>query len=117
MGLARWATAAAIASIAHSPARADPQRLSGIVIAGTDRVAIFAGEPGAPMLTVRVGDWLGDERIVAIDAGGVQFDGPAGSRLVTIANDTLTRAALAPVVARPPLIDPYWRERETENDQ
>lgn len=99
------------------PANAEPPRLSGIVIAGTERLAIFAGRSGEATLVVREGDLLGDERVTGIDARGVRFDGPAGKRMVTLGEDTSTRAALATAMPRPPLIDPYWRERETENDQ
>ena len=117
MGVPRVAVLAALALIVHLPAKADPQRLSGIVVAGGERVAIFAGDPGAPMLAVREGDVLGQERVVWINPHGVQLDGPAGTRLVTPGDDALTRTTLAPMIAPLPMIDPYRRERETENDQ
>ena len=86
----------------------------GIVIAGRDRIALFAGEP---TLLAREGDTVGTERITVIDPRAVLLDGPSGPRVVEPSADPATRAAQHGMTPLPALIDPYRRERETENDQ
>lgn len=100
----------------HS-ARAEPPRLSGTIVAGELRVAIFAGRSGEAPLVVQEGDQLGDERVTGIGARSVELSGPAGKRLVILGDDPTARTALATAIPPPPLVDAYRRERETENDQ
>jgi hypothetical protein len=86
----------------------------GIVIAGRDRIALFAGEP---TLLAREGDTVGNERVTVIDARAVLLEGPSGPRIVEPSADPATRAAQPGITSLPALIDPYRREKETENDQ
>lgn len=108
----------ALVALAGNPAAASepaaPPRLMGIVIAGPERIALFAGEP---TLLVREGDTVGGERVTAIDARTVQLEGPAGRRSVRPSADPSARAEQSSTMPAPPLVDPYRRERETENDQ
>ncbi len=102
--------------VAGSPAAASEAagspRLMGIVIAGQDKIALFAGNP---TITVREGDAVGNERVRAIGAQGVELVGPSGPRLVQPSGDASGRDERRTLL--PPIVDPYRREQETENDQ
>lgn len=90
-----------------------PPRLLGIVIAGDERLALFAGEP---TLLVHEGDVIGSDRVTAIGARSVELQGPAGLRSVRPGADPTARTERG-TTPRAPIVDPYWRERKTENDQ
>lgn len=92
-------------------------RLTGIVLAGDLRLAIFVDPAGKGTLTVREGDRVGAYNVVRINAREVGLEGAGQRLLVQPGIDPAIRAELAPVLSSAPLIDPYRREKETENDQ
>ena len=49
-----------------------------VMAAGGDRSALIAGSAGSQ--TVQAGDWIGEERVVRIDADRVLLRGPDGER-------------------------------------
>lgn len=88
----------AAASTPATQARVDKlPRLSGILVMGHDRRAIFESG-GKPVVGV-VGTQIGAYRIVAIDADRVTVQGPGGAEAMGLAygaNGSATPAAVAP---------------------
>ena len=68
-------------------------------------------------MAAEIGEAVGAEQVLAIEPDGVRLAGPTGSRTLTLGEDGATRVAFASESPLPPLIDPYRREREFENDQ
>lgn len=92
-------------------------RLTGLVISGTRREAIFATPNGQKPLVVHEGDRLAAFTVTAIRAREVELTGPLGARTLHTAADTGLRSQVAnklPVLA---MIAPARREQETESDQ
>jgi hypothetical protein len=62
--------------------RAEPPRLSGILIAPDGARAIFAGVSGERPVVVATGAKLGPWEILAIETGQVRLSGPDGERTI-----------------------------------
>lgn len=116
-GMLACATAALLAT---SPCRADPvtpepPRLTGVVIAGALRYAIFAAPDGT--LLADEGDRVGPFTVVVIRPGEVELRAPTGHYRLLPTPDGAVRQSLLLPPPITPLVDPYRRERETESDQ
>ncbi|MGH7080673.1 MAG: hypothetical protein ACREFU_21545 [Acetobacteraceae bacterium] len=57
-----------------------PPRLSGIIIDGADRLAIFAATGNGRPIVVRRGQTVGKWSVSAVEADGVLLTGPGGAR-------------------------------------
>ncbi len=91
---------AAVARAAAAPAETLP-RLSGVMIAGRRRLAIF--EIGDRSVSGGVGDAVGVQRIVAITPASVTLQGPFGVRTLSLAFDP--KPALQPAAPPPSILD------------
>ncbi len=69
------------------------------------------------MLLVDEGGRLGRFTVRAIRRGEVELAGTGGSTVLSPSPDAILRDELRPPPANVPLIDPFRREAETENDQ
>ena len=87
----------------------DLPRLSGIMIAGAQRHAIFEGE-GKPRVTA-IGDHVGDYRILAITPSAVRVQGPHGTELVSLTFDANKRTVVTPVFSGPGLLNQFRLQR------
>ena len=87
----------------------DLPRLSGIMITGVEKHAIFEGD-GKPRVT-GVGDQLGDYRILAIMPSAVKVEGPHGTELVSLTFDANKRTSLTPVFSGPGLLNQFRQQR------
>ncbi len=87
----------------------DLPRLSGIMITGVQRHAIFEGD-GKPRIT-GIGDQVGDYRILAIMPSAVKVEGPHGTELVSLAFDANKRTVLTPVFSGPGLLNQFRLQR------
>ena len=79
-------------------------RLTGIVVAGAQRVAIFAGPPNGHPVLVQAGARIGAYEVRSIADEGVTVVGPAGTSLVRPAFDPTQQSASQP--ARPANLQP-----------
>ena len=114
----RGAGLLALAAVLSGPAWAEQvPRLTGIVVAGSDRLAIFHDPEARVPVTVREGERIGGYNVFLITARTVGLESAAGRRLIQPGADPIIRIDLAADFAPAPLTDPYRRERETQNDQ
>jgi hypothetical protein len=74
-------------------------RLTGIVVAGSQRVAIFAGPANGHPVLAQAGARIGVYQVRSIDDDGVTVVGPAGTSLVRPTFDPARPAT--PEAARP----------------
>jgi hypothetical protein len=79
-------------------------RLTGIVVAGSQRVAIFAGPSNGRPVLAQAGARIGAYEVRSIDDEGVTLVGPAGTSLVRPAFDPARPAA--PQAVRPANLQP-----------
>ena len=107
------------AALGLPPAHAQPvdlPRLTGIMIEGGRKVAIFS-DPVSGSKTAGEGDHVGAFTVAVIKRGEARLSGPGGDYVVQPSGDMGSRSfwvSQTPVV---PLIDPAYREAVTENDQ
>ena len=87
----------------------DLPRLSGVMITGVQKHAIFEGD-GKPRVT-GVGDQLGNYRILAIMPSAVKVEGPHGTELVSLTFDSNKRTSLTPVFSGPGLLNQFRLQR------
>ena len=87
----------------------DLPRLSGIMITGVQKHAIFEGS-GKPRVT-GIGDQVGDYRILAIMPSAVKVEGPHGTELVSLTFDANKRTVLTPVFSGPGLLNQFRQQR------
>ena len=74
---------------------ADLPRLTGVLVSGAGRVALFAG-PGGRGLTVAAGGTLGPFTVRAVEPGQVVIDGPSGTRVLRPSFEGARTAVEAP---------------------
>jgi hypothetical protein len=98
-------------------AQPEPPRLTGIIIAGTSRQAIFATPDGAGSIRAGEGDQIGPFIVHVIGGDKVELNGPRGRYVLSPTPDGAIRQAFFSPRPIMPLVDPYRRERETESDQ
>lgn len=113
------ATAALLAplSLRADPGPPELPRLTGVIVAGPFRQAIFAAPGGTGSLVADEGDRIGPFTVHVIGPGEVELRASGGSYVLSPAPDGAIREALIILPPIMPLIDPYRREAETENDQ
>ncbi len=87
----------------------DLPRLSGIMITGAQKHAIFEGD-GKPKVTA-IGDQVGDYRILAIMPSAVKVEGPHGTELVSLTFDANKRTVVTPVFSGPGLLNQFRLQR------
>ncbi len=87
----------------------DLPRLSGIMIIGPQRHAIFEG--GGKSKVTAIGDQLGEFRILAIMPSAVRVDGPHGVELVSLAFDANRRTVITPAFSGPGLLERFRSQR------
>jgi hypothetical protein len=79
-------------------------RLTGIVVAGSERVAIFSGPPNGRPVLAQAGAHIGAYEVRSIADDGVTVVGPTGTSLVRPAFDPARPAA--PQAAKPANLQP-----------
>ncbi len=87
----------------------DLPRLSGIMITGVQKHAIFEG--GGKPKVIAVGDQVGDYRVLAIMPSAVKVEGPHGTELVSLTFDANKRTSLTPVFSGPGLLNQFRLQR------
>ena len=81
---------------------ADLPRLSGIMIAGLQKHAIFEGD-GKPKVTA-IGGQVGDYRVLAITPSAVTVAGPHGTERVSLSFDAAKRSVVTSPFSGPGLL-------------
>jgi hypothetical protein len=81
-------------------------RLTGIVVAGSQRVAIFAARSNEQPIVAQAGAHVGAYEVRTIADAGVTMMGPEGETLIRPIFDVFHPAASAPPPARPPVPKP-----------
>jgi len=77
-------------------------RLTGIVVAGSQRVAIFAGQSNEQPIVAQAGAHVGAYEVRTIVDAGVTMMGPEGETLIRPIFDVFHPSASAPSLARLP---------------
>lgn len=77
-------------------------RLTGVVLAGSQRLAIFAGASNGHPIVAERGAHIGAYEVQAIADTGVTVAGPEGTTLLRPAFDVARVPAPAPALPRPP---------------
>ena len=75
-------------------------RLTGIVVAGSQRIAIFAGPSGSHPIVAPAGTQVGAFRVLTVADTGVIIAGPNGTTLIRPAFDAAVPPALPSPLAR-----------------
>lgn len=89
---------------ANARSAAGLPRLTGIVVTGTRRVAIFAGSSGGHPTVVEAGSEIGVYHVMDIADGTVTVAGPEGTTVIKPVFDPTSPAVVkAPLMARPEL--------------
>lgn len=89
-------------------------RLSGILVAASQRRAIFAGPAGSKPVVIAEGAKLGGYTVQSIGGGQVTLAGPAGTVVLRPAFDA---AAPSPATAVPDLFVPEQADRQSLLDR
>lgn len=92
-------------------------RLTGIVIGGGLREAIFTEPDGQGAVVAHVGQLVGSFTVVAIEAGAAELAGPGGDYVVQPSPHLELRSLLAAGALVTPLTAPAYREAVSETDQ
>ena len=94
----------------NAPSAAGLPRLTGVVVTGTRRVAIFAGSAGGHPIVAEVDSHIGIYHVLDITDVGVTVAGPQGTTMIKPMFDAQSAVvAKAPLVARPDLSRPGTR--------